>query len=172
MNKFKGDFVRSALLVRSARSLFFYQQHRTYRYSNCQPLACYLDKSIHVEHILPKSSNPDLINGFDKPSEYSSYVCKLGNLTLLEKSINSSIANGLFEEKKEEYRQSKILMTRSLVDKSNVGKNTQINRTLTTLELKPFDSWSSNDISRRQEMFVKLAKKVWGISQYITPDDE
>jgi len=63
-------------------------------------------------------------------------------------------------------------MTRSLVDKSNVGKNTQINRTLTTLELKPFDSWSSNDISRRQEMFVKLAKKVWGISQYITPDDE
>jgi len=69
-------------------------------YSNCQPLACYLDKSIHVEHILPKSSNPDLINGFDKPSEYSSYVCKLGNLTLLEKSINSSIANGLFEEKK------------------------------------------------------------------------
>ena len=141
-------------------------------YDNCKPLTWYLDKSIHIEHILPKAANPNLINSFDKPSEYNSYVRKLGNLTLLEKTINTSIADHLYEEKKEGYRQSQLLMTRSLVDKSQVGSNTQLNRALTTLEFQPFDSWSSNDIIRRQEMFVKLAKKVWGISQYITPDDE
>jgi len=137
-------------------------------YSNCKPLTWYLDKSIHVEHILPRTSNPDLIKAFDKPIEYDSYIRKLGNLTLLEKTINSSISDDPYELKKEGYRQSQILMTRSLVDRANVGNNTQLNRTLTALELQPFDSWSSNDIIRRQEIFVRLAKMVWGLSPYLT----
>lgn len=140
-------------------------------YDNGKPLTWYLDKSIHVEHILPQSSNPDLINSFDQPSEYSSYVRKLGNLTLLEKTINTAIADNLYEQKKEGYRQSQLLMTRSLVDKSQVGNNTQLNRALATLEFKPFDNWSSTEIIRRQEMFVKLANKVWGLSPYIAPDN-
>ncbi len=78
----------------------------------------------------------------------------------------------MYEEKKEGYRQSQLLMTRLLVDKSQVGSHTQLNRALTTLEFQPFDSWSSSDIIRRQEMFVKLAKKLWGLSPYIAPDEE
>lgn len=45
----------------------------------------------HIEHILPSQPTADQKERFDKPSDYDSYKHRLGNLTLLEQSINCAI---------------------------------------------------------------------------------
>jgi uncharacterized protein with ParB-like and HNH nuclease domain len=132
-------------------------------YSNSSQLDRYLDKSITIEHILPKSVNPELRSKFDKPNEYGSYVEKLGNLLLLEKTINSSLSDSTYDAKKSGYKQSQLLLPRSLVEKPGVGTNTQLNRTVNYLNLDQFDVWDSKAIDKRQEMLVNLARRVWGL---------
>jgi hypothetical protein len=132
-------------------------------YSNPMQLDEYLDKSLTIEHILPKSANPETRKKFDKPVDYDFYASKLGNLLLLEKPINSSISDSKFENKKNGYSQSQFLLVRSLVSNSKVGNNTQINRAVNSLNLKHFDVWDSSSIDERQEILVCLARKVWGL---------
>ncbi|MEG4918210.1 DUF262 domain-containing HNH endonuclease family protein [Microcoleus sp. B7-D4] len=134
-------------------------------YSNASQLDRYLDKSITIEHILPKSVNPELRSKFDKPTEYGSYVEKLGNLVLLEKTINSSLSDSTYDAKKSGYKQSQLLLPRSLVEKPGVGNNTQLNRTVNHLNLDQFDVWDSKAIDKRQEMLINLARRVWGFEK-------
>ncbi|WP_013321726.1 DUF262 domain-containing protein [Gloeothece verrucosa] len=136
-------------------------------YDNCKDLSWYLDKSIHIEHILPKSPTTEVRKNFDQSDDYNSYVKKIGNLTLLEKTINSSIADKVYEDKKTGYRESQLLITRSIVEKPNVGVNTQLNRIISDLELQVFNDWTSISINKRQEILLKLAKKVWGFDHFI-----
>ncbi len=132
-------------------------------YSTPIQLDEYLDKSLTIEHILPKSPKLEMRKMFDKQMEYDLYASKLGNLLLLEKPINSSISDSIFENKKNGYNQSQFLLARSLVENSKVGNNTQINRAVKSLNLKKFDSWDSSTIDDRQEILVSLARKVWGL---------
>jgi methionine aminopeptidase len=80
---------------------------------------------------------------------------------LLEKTINASISNNPFVEKKEGYLQSQFLLTKSLINKPKVGVNTQLNRAVD--ELIQFEEWNSETIELRQQMLVDLARKVWEI---------
>jgi len=84
-------------------------------------------------------------------------------LTLLEKTINSSVSNGSFDEKAPGYRQSAFLLTKSLAEKPQVGADTQLNRAVA--DLIQFKTWDSNAIVQRQEMLAKLARKVWDMPQ-------
>lgn len=90
---------------------------------------------------------------------------KLGNLALLEKTINSSISDKTYNLKKEGYRNSNILLTRSLVDKPQVGKNTQFDQAIKQLNIISFDGWDSEAIDKRQHILANLAKKVWGMPE-------
>jgi hypothetical protein len=121
----------------------------------------YITKEVEIEHILPSNPRPDVRAAFDKPAEYAAYVGQLGNLTLLEKTINCSVSNGTYAEKMPGYRQSTFLLTKSLAEKPQVGVNTQLNRAVQ--ELVQFDSWDSTAILKRQEMLAKLARKVWAM---------
>ncbi len=123
----------------------------------------YTAKTVEVEHILPQNPRDDVRAAFDKKDEYTEYMSRLGNLTLLEKTINGSISNGSFEEKSPGYRQSAFLLTKSLAEKPQVGVNTQLNRAVE--ELIQFDSWSSTDIEQRQAMLSNLALRVWEIPE-------
>ena len=78
----------------------------------------YMDKSVHVEHILPQTPTAEVRKAFGKPDEYDDYLGRLGNLTLLEKTINSSISNGSYTEKMPGYKQSSFLVLPS----SSVGE--------------------------------------------------
>src|SRR5262249_25890733 len=69
-------------------------------------LGRYLDKKIHVEHILPNTPTAQLKAQFDRPDEYDDYKNRLGNLTLLEMSINTSIQQNYFAHKAAEYQKS------------------------------------------------------------------
>lgn len=119
----------------------------------------YLDSSVHIEHILPQNPSFDVATVFDKPDEYNLYVARLGNLTLLEKTINSAVSNDVYTDKCPGYLQSQFLLTKSLVERPQFGQNTQLNRA--TEKLKQFQSWQSIDIAGRQEMLVQLARRTW-----------
>lgn len=119
----------------------------------------YITKKVEIEHILPTTPRPDVRAAFDKQEEYDTYVRRLGNLTLLEKTINGSVSNGSYNEKAPGYRQSAFLLTKSLAEKPQVGVNTQLNRAVA--ELIQFDKWDSTTIEQRQQMLATLARKVW-----------
>ncbi|MGB3642648.1 MAG: DUF262 domain-containing HNH endonuclease family protein [Rivularia sp. (in: cyanobacteria)] len=121
----------------------------------------FFKSSIEIEHILPQKPTQDVIEKFDKPDGIEKCIKKLGNLTLLEKSINSSIQNGLFISKKEAYKQSKIYLTKSIVDPIQVGNNTKIDQAVK--DLKTFDDWTYKSIEDRQEIMTNLAIKLWNM---------
>lgn len=121
----------------------------------------YIDKNVEIEHILPQNYEP-VKSSFDKPEQIYKYVKFLGNLTFIEKSINTSIKNKPFEFKKNAYQKSKFLLTKSIVEKVNVGLNTAIDRAVKNLS--SFDEWNSESIELRQEMLVQLAKQVWDVT--------
>lgn len=115
---------------------------------------------LEIEHILPQTTSPEVLgefNGSDRDAK--DFVGYLGNLTLLEKTINDSIQNKPFSQKREEYKKSQYLLTKTIAEKFDVGKNTSINRTL--CEIHAFDVWTSESIEKRQEMLRQLARKVW-----------
>ena len=123
----------------------------------------YVAKNVEIEHILPSNPRPDVRAAFDKLDKYDEYTGRLGNLTLLEKTINASVSNASFAEKASGYRQSAFLLTESLVEKPQVGVNTQLNRAVA--DLVQFENWSSSTIDQRQEMLTKLARRVWNVPE-------
>ena len=120
-------------------------------------------QSVEIEHIL--SQNPAVENRllFDKPEEYDLWKIRLGNLTLWEKSINASYQNLSYELKKSGYTASNFYLNKSLVEKTKVGVDTKINRA--THDLLKFETWTSESITKRQEMFIQLAHQVWEFPQ-------
>lgn len=125
-------------------------------------LSKYLDKNVHVEHILPYSPTDELKAEFDKPDEYETYAARLGNLTLLEMSINTSIQRNFFALKTTEYQNSNFILTKTIGGPFRVGVNTQTNRA--TADLPSWQKWDSKTIKARQDVLVGLAWRVWGIS--------
>ena len=123
----------------------------------------YITNKVEIEHILPSNPRLDVRAAFDKPAEYAAHTGRLGNLTLLEKTINCSVSNASYAEKVPGYRQSTFLLTKSLAEKPQVGVNTQLNRAVQ--ELLQFDRWDSAAILKRQEMLAKLARKVWAMPE-------
>jgi hypothetical protein len=119
----------------------------------------YINSQVDIEHILPQHPAPAVLADFDKPDELTSYVPRLGNLTLLEKSINSSVGNGLFAAKRDPYRQSKFLLTKTVAEPVSVGVDTAIDRAVKGLIT--FDKWNSESIEMRQLMLADLARRVW-----------
>lgn len=121
----------------------------------------YVAKNVEIEHILSQNPKQELRDSFDKSDEYDDWVKKLGNLTLLEKTINSSISNESYSVKSPGYQNSTFLLTKSLVDKPHVGVDTQLNRAVA--DLKQFTEWTSDSIESRQELLSTLALRVWNM---------
>lgn len=125
-----------------------------------QNLDSYITKGIEVEHILPFTPESGLREKIGE--EYDEVKIKLGNLTLLEKSINASIGNSdFYDHKMGEYAKSTIYLTKSISVLENVGTNTAITRI--NQRLKSFDDWNQQTISERQEMLFELSKSIWEV---------
>jgi hypothetical protein len=133
-------------------------------------LSKYLDKKVHVEHILPNTPTEALKAEFDRPLEYDDYKERLGNLALLEMSINTSIQQNFFTFKATEYQKSNFILTKTIGTPFQVGVNTQPNRA--TAELKSWKKWDSEAIKDRQDVLVKLAWQIWGITVPLKPKEQ
>lgn len=121
----------------------------------------YIAFTVDIEHILPQNPTAQVRDAFDKKEQYDEYVEKLGNLTLLEKTINTSVSNEAYDKKLPGYRQSAFLLTKSLVEKPQVGVNTSLNRAVR--DLQAFSEWDSKSIESRQKMLAALARSVWSV---------
>jgi uncharacterized protein with ParB-like and HNH nuclease domain len=122
-------------------------------------LAQFLDGSIHVEHILPQTPSNKALAEFDKPDDAGEFIGRLGNLTLAEETINCSLGNLPYSEKRPVYENSKFLLTRLLSGEVSVGKDTAINRAISGLPT--YEAWTSAEIEDRQKVLAGLAQLVW-----------
>lgn len=134
-----------------------------------QSLDQYIDSAVEVEHILPQNPTSGVKEAFANDERYGEYVEMLGNLTLLEKTINTSVSNGLYANKLKGYQNSKYLLTSSLALKPQVGIDTQLNRAVA--HLIAFPEWNAKSIERRQTMLARLAVYTWDMpGERILPD--
>jgi hypothetical protein len=117
---------------------------------------------LEIEYILPENPAPEIVEKFDKPTEIDNYIRRLGNLTLMEKSLKNVVGNLSFHEKKLGYTKSKFLLTRTIAEKVSVAANTPVD--LAVKDLLTFTEWNSQSIEERQQMLTNLAKSIWQIA--------
>ena len=93
--------------------------------------------------------------------EDSEVADRLGNLVLVEKSINASLGNRPYSQKRSVYLQSQLLLTRALAERPRVGKSTKID--LAVVDLEPYEEWNEPAVVARQAVLTKLARSVWAV---------
>jgi len=95
---------------------------------------------VNLEHILPKKpGNGWVIDARTAEGLYNRY----GNLALLKKSVNKTIGNGSFAEKKKALKGSVFSLT---------------------AEVAKIDDWDADAIQERQKRMAHLAVETWPIS--------
>ncbi|MCN9860757.1 HNH endonuclease family protein, partial [Escherichia coli] len=123
-------------------------------------------QQMQIEHILPQTVRNAPENGEFSDANRTSYVYKIGNVTLLEGTINQSVNNcndlseDWFLKKQTEYLNSEIIMTRLLHSQYSIGDNTALNR----FKLKygyEYQDWSAENITSRQRLLMDLAIDCW-----------
>lgn len=92
---------------------------------------------VHVEHIYPQTPEAGA-----KWAQHDRVINRIGNLSLLDKRLNSAIKNGSFVAKKSSYAASEIIITKELSD---------------------LDDWSEDRIAARQATFANFAPAIWPI---------
>lgn len=128
-------------------------------------LDIYLNKNVNIEHILPETPTKEVVDLFCKGDIkiYNSYKTKIGNLTLLEQTINKSIQNNNYEKKKYCYLNSRFYLTKSISKIDNTGKSTSISRI--NRELSEYIKWDKESIDHRTDLLFNLSRKVWCITE-------
>jgi uncharacterized protein with ParB-like and HNH nuclease domain len=124
-----------------------------------QVLDNYITKGIEIEHILPLTPEQNLREEIG--DEYDDLKIRLGNLTLLEKTMNIVVSNDFFSKKVIEYAKSPFYISKSIAGLDSIGQNSAVTRL--NHKLKSFDNWDKSSIMERQEMLYELSKDIWKI---------
>lgn len=114
----------------------------------------------HIEHVLPNQPTQEQLGQFDKPEQYAYFKQRLGNLTLLEQSINCAIGRDYFADKQPHYQKSALFMTKSLTQSQAVGTSSAFAKAAALLPT--FADWNSVSIETRQQQLKQLALNAWG----------
>lgn len=123
-------------------------------------LSRYTSGGFEIEHVFPQNPSADAASEFGPTTDAN--VCnRIGNLLLVEKSINASLGNRPFSKKRSVYSQSQLLLTRALAERPKVGAHTKIDAAVAGIE--PFESWSEDAIAKRQELLRVLARSIWDV---------
>lgn len=113
-----------------------------------------------IEHIFPQTPSEAAVREFG-PHDDPNIADKLGNLVLVEKSINASLGNKPYSEKRDVYSQSALLLARAIAEKPKVGVKTKID--IAVAQFEPFEVWNEATVARRQEILRVLAREVWDL---------
>jgi uncharacterized protein with ParB-like and HNH nuclease domain len=109
---------------------------------------------IHLEHILPQDSSLWEEEGFDsREKQLDDLKYSIGNMTLLDKTLNSSISNNIFSVKVARYQMrtaanqigTTFPMTYEIYSEYQAGETT----------------WTKERIERRAENWANLAVNIW-----------
>jgi hypothetical protein len=99
------------------------------------------DTTLTLEHILPSNPKDEWLQHFDA-SDVDSYADMIGNMTLLQESLNKELRNAAFPIKKEVFAKSSLEITRWC------GKYT---------------NWTKESIEARQKWLAEQAVLCWKI---------
>ena len=154
-----------AILARISKYVDAYRANDSQGFAE---IAEYMKSANEIEHIMPVRCENISLYGINDREEYDIQKNALGNLTLLEKTINASIQNDSYDNKLLAYNNSKYYITKSLSGLVDVGGKTKINEM--NKKLKTWDNWNSLTITDRQEMLYSLSKEVFDIQKLIKKD--
>ncbi len=122
---------------------------------------------LQIEHILPQTPKDNILPGeFIDIHDYYGMIYKLGNITLLESTINQAVntfndlTNNWFEKKQQEYIKSDIITTNLLNHEYCIGKNTAINKFKADYNYS-FELWNKQNIVDRQKILMELSFETW-----------
>ena len=118
-------------------------------------LSKYTSGGFEIEHIFPQQPSSEATVEFGE-YEDPDIVDLLGNLVLVEKSINASLGNRPYSQKRDVYPKSKLLLTNSLAERPAIGE-TKIDSAV----LDPFTEWNEAAVIERQNKLTVLARSVW-----------
>lgn len=138
-------------------------------------LSRYCDSAAnHIEHITPQTPSDEVRAAFGTGADDPAVIWSVGNLALAEAAINHSLGNKPYSApdgelvhlrplKREVYPSSQHLLTRSISQVVEVGKNTAIDRAVSSF--KPFNHWDAAAVKQRAEKLTDLAAKVWRVEK-------
>jgi hypothetical protein len=127
------------------------------------------DPSYQIEHIMPQTPKNNNYAGYTDETEYFADVYRLGNVTLLESSLNQAInryndlSANWFVDKQSVYEKSSVIMTKLLDSNFMLGKNTAVNRFKSSTNYI-FNAWNTDAISERQRIMYEIALETWKIN--------
>ncbi|UTJ47993.1 DUF262 domain-containing HNH endonuclease family protein [Atlantibacter subterranea] len=123
-------------------------------------------QQLQIEHILPQTVKNAPESG-DFSDEYrSNFTYKLGNVTLLESTINQAVNNfndlssEWFVKKQQQYANSEFILTRLLNASHIIGIDTALNRFKGNYGYE-YLQWTSENISARQRLMMDIAIDCW-----------
>lgn len=123
-------------------------------------------QKMQIEHILPQNVRNASESGAFSEASHASFRNKLGNITLLEGTINQSVNNcndlnePWFKQKQAQYVNSENIMTRLLNADHEIGSNTALNRFKQQYKYE-YTDWSAESIAARQNLLMELAIDSW-----------
>jgi hypothetical protein len=135
-------------------------------------LSTFINKHVDIEHILSRTLTKENVKEFDtredvsiddKIAESRSFVQRLGNLTPVEKTLNTSLGNKPYSQKRPVYQRSQFLLTNSIYDNSKVGVASSFDKAISLL--MSFDQWDKEALIKRQSMITSLAHLVWDMPE-------
>jgi len=98
-------------------------------------------KDTHIEHIMPQKPAGEWLEMFNiDKDEYKDYLNRLGNLTVLQDKKNIRARNKDFKLKKEYYKESRLKITKDILE---------------------YENWNYDIIRARQEYLYEQAKELW-----------
>lgn len=134
-DKFKEEFIFSSVKGSVAKMIL---DRITRKHSESVDWS---NKDVHIEHIMPQKPMGEWKVLYDKDEfEYKDYLNRLGNLTILQDKKNIKARNKDFKDKKEYYKESRLTITKNLVD---------------------YSKWDYNEILERQEYLYEQSKDLW-----------
>jgi uncharacterized protein with ParB-like and HNH nuclease domain len=143
-DKFRGDFSEKELRTTQARNkrvvryiLFKIEKHvSNHNYD-------FESDSYNLEHIMPES----IQDGWDyiEDRDHEQFVYRLGNMTILNKSVNRELGNADFQTKKEKYAESEFHITQRVANENSV--------------------WNPERIAEHQKWMARQATAIWRIAQ-------
>lgn len=123
----------------------------------------YMSNSNDIEHIHPSGANEGVAEEFGEGAKDWEVYERVGNLLLLEKSINRSIGAQGYKHKVSKFTQSKFLLTKCQggSKQNEIGVADKITNTVRKID--SFENWSAKAIDERQKFLTKLACTVWEV---------
>lgn len=138
----KQSFLNRPIKTSTEKKVIRYILKEIYDFENDEVQVVGNAQQVNLEHILPQSpgENSDWVKVFNVEEEREIYKHRIGNLTVLQGSKNSSGGNQEFERKKEIYK------TSAIVHNQKIAKLT---------------SWNKKAIDDRTEQLYKTFEKIW-----------